>query len=516
MLGQLFAAQRDLHLQPTRAGLAEFIAETLAVVPGVVSCRVCMPGVSPTPDELDGEACRHCTALREDLAPAGTDAAEVNCALADMPDMHTVALKTAGRRDGFFVFKVDDPDAFAAYEPFLTGFAHCVALGLEGRMQKDLLKKTGERLKANVAARERAEEKLHERADLDQILLDSLPPVAMLLRPKTREIVACNKAGREVGAVPGKTCFGTWGRSDKPCPWCLAPEIWATGKPQHLETEGVGRIWDAHGIPVADDLYLHYASDITERKRAEEERENLITELETQNAELERFTYTVSHDLKSPLVTIKGYLGLLEEDIADGDADAIRDDVKRIAGAADKMDRLLSELLALSQIGRLVNPPENVALEGLAREAVELVGGQIAAGGVQVEISPDLPTVAGDRPRLLEVLQNLIDNAVKYMGDQPRPRVEIGARPDDEETICYVRDNGIGIEPRYQERIFNLFDKLHPKTEGSGVGLALVKRIVEVHGGRIWVESKGAAEGSTFCFTVPPKAPSTDAEEVEK
>jgi signal transduction histidine kinase len=245
------------------------------------------------------------------------------------------------------------------------------------------------------------------------------------------------------------------------------------------------------------------ALDITERKRAQEEREKLIAELEAQNAELERFAYTVSHDLKSPLITLKGFLGLLKEDVPRQDQDAIQDDMRRMANAAEKMEQLLDELLELSRIGRLVNPPEEIALTDLAREAVELVSGQITQRGVNVRISPDLPVIQGDRPRLLEVMQNLLDNAAKYMGEQTEPRVEIGARTETEEMICYVRDNGMGIEPSYHQRIFGLFEKLDPSTEGTGIGLALVKRIIETHGGRIWVESEGAGRGSTFCFTVP-------------
>ncbi len=119
------------------------------------------------------------------------------------------------------------------------------------------------------------------------------------------------------------------------------------------------------------------------------------------------------------------------------------------------------------------------------------------------EISPDLPPAKGDRQRLLAMLQNLIENGVKYMGDQPSPRIEIDHRPHGDETVYRVRDNGIGIDPRYQEKIFGLFERLSTDTEGTGAGLALVKRIVEVHGGRIWAESEGLGKGSTFCFTLP-------------
>jgi signal transduction histidine kinase len=140
----------------------------------------------------------------------------------------------------------------------------------------------------------------------------------------------------------------------------------------------------------------------------------------------------------------------------------------------------------------------------------------LEARGVQVAIAPDLPTVYGDRARLVEVVQNLVDNACKFMGDQAEPRIEIGQRgaqaDADGKPVLFVRDNGIGIEPQYQDRVFGLFNKLDAHTEGTGVGLALVKRIVEVHGGRIWVESQGVGKGSTFCFTLPGSRPSAKKE----
>lgn len=243
--------------------------------------------------------------------------------------------------------------------------------------------------------------------------------------------------------------------------------------------------------------------EIVERLRIEAEREMLIDELQAKNAELERFTYTVSHDLKSPLVTIKGFLGMLEQDIQSGDQELIKDDMDEIRNASDKMKKLLDELLELSRIGRIMNPSEDVSLADLAQGATRLLAGPIADRGVRVDISPDLPVVYGDRPRLLEVMQNLIDNAVKYMGEQPNPRIEIGMRQDGAETVCYVKDNGIGVEPRYQDKIFALFEQLDQDFSGTGIGLAIVKRVVEVHNGRVWVESEGIGKGSTFFFTLP-------------
>lgn len=249
-------------------------------------------------------------------------------------------------------------------------------------------------------------------------------------------------------------------------------------------------------------MVLH---DITERKRAEVERETLIAELEGKNAELERFTYTVSHDLKSPLITILGFLGYLEKDALSGNTTRLKIDITRISDATTKMQRLLDELLELSRIGRLVNPPQPLKFEGLVREALFLVEGQLTARGVKVQIAEGLPLVNGDKVRLIEVLQNLLDNAVKFMGEESAPLISIGLKDRGPEgwATFYVKDNGIGIEALYYDKVFGLFDKLDPHSEGTGIGLALAKRIIEVHGGRIWVESEGKNKGATFYFSLP-------------
>jgi len=247
---------------------------------------------------------------------------------------------------------------------------------------------------------------------------------------------------------------------------------------------------------------LELEQEIGERKQAESMQQMLIAELEAKNAELERFAYTVSHDLKSPLITIGGFVGFLEKDVLTGDLERMHADLAHIHDAVAKMERLLSELLELSRIGQRRPAPVAVPFAEIAGEAVTLVQGRIAACNAQVDIAPDLPIVYGDRARLVEVIQNLVDNACKFMGEQPQPRVEIGARQEQGEVVFFVRDNGVGVEPRYQDRIFELFEKLDPQSEGAGVGLALVKRIVEMHGGKIWVESAGSGQGCTFCFTL--------------
>ena len=235
----------------------------------------------------------------------------------------------------------------------------------------------------------------------------------------------------------------------------------------------------------------------------EAERQRLIADLERKNAELEQFTYTVSHDLKSPLVTILGFAGVIAAELREGKTDGVGEPLARITAAGERMSRLLDELLELSRIGRIVNPPEDVSFGVVAREAVELVQGQVEKRGVEVQIAPDLPVVRGDRRRLREVVQNLVENAVKFMDDETSPRIEIDVRRDGEEPVFFVRDNGRGIASRDHARIFALFQCLDPAEGGTGVGLTLVRRIIEAHGGRAWVESEGLGRGTTFCFTLP-------------
>jgi signal transduction histidine kinase len=243
--------------------------------------------------------------------------------------------------------------------------------------------------------------------------------------------------------------------------------------------------------------------ELEERKRVEAKHELVIRELEIKNAELERFTYTVSHDLKSPLITIGGFLGLLEKDMRTNDTVKVSNAIERIREAKDKMSYLLDDLLELSRIGRLKNPSINISLREIVDEVLRLVHGQLTTNNIQVQVQEVLPTIYCDGPRLVEVIQNLVDNAAKFMGKQPNPLIEIGTRNTAEETVIFVKDNGIGIKPVFHERIFSLFDKLEANSEGTGVGLALVKRIIEIHEGRIWVESDGLGNGSTFCFVLP-------------
>ena len=244
--------------------------------------------------------------------------------------------------------------------------------------------------------------------------------------------------------------------------------------------------------------------DIGERKRAEAIRESLIRDLEAKNAELERFAHTVSHDLKSPLITIRGFIGHLVEDVASGRTDRLAEDAARVWEAAGTMQRLLDHLVELAHAGRSLSPPSPVSLDAVVREAARLVEGRGTRSGVRVELVEGLPVVLGDHPRLVQVFQNLLDNAVKFSSEAADAVVTVEAGPRTASTATVVvRDRGIGLDPAQNERVFGLFEKLDPRAEGMGVGLALVRRIVETLQGRVWVRSPGAGQGTEAWVSLP-------------
>ncbi len=371
----------------------------------------------------------------------------------------------------------------------------------------------------DITEQKQTEEALTHERDLLQIFLDNIPDTVYFKDAESR-FVRINKAqARFLGVDNPRDAIGKTDLDFQNSE--LAREFMAEEK-QIIETgqsvlnriefnptnDGSPRWLSATKVPVKDSSgrvigTIGLSRDVTERKRAELEREKLITELETKNAELERFTYTVSHDLKSPLVTIRGFLGYLEQDAQAGNFENFHQDVHRIETAAKKMQDLLRDLLELSRIGRLMNAPVETSFNELVKDALELLDGQIKEKKVLIEYKNNNVIITCDQVRMLEVLQNLIDNAIKFMGAQPNPRIEIGISINDRnETIFYIKDNGIGIAPEFHEKIFGLFNKLTSDGEGTGVGLALVKRIIEVHGGRIWVESQ-VGKGATFYFTLP-------------
>ncbi len=266
-----------------------------------------------------------------------------------------------------------------------------------------------------------------------------------------------------------------------------------------IDEELNGRSYTTIKFPIIKDdstLLAGYTIDITDKKQAE-------AEVLRKNNEIQQFIYTVSHDLRSPLVTIKTFTGYLEQDLANANQQQIADDLQFIRKAADKMEILLNELLAMSRVGHPVVENSELTFRLMADEAVAAVAGQIAEKRVEIHIIDLDIRLYGDRPRLTQIWQNLLDNAIKYMGNQPTPLITIGAEHKFNDVVFYICDNGIGIEPQNLDKVFNIFEKLGQESDGVGMGLSMVRRIVELNGGRIWVESRGPGYGSCFRFTLP-------------
>jgi PAS domain S-box-containing protein len=242
--------------------------------------------------------------------------------------------------------------------------------------------------------------------------------------------------------------------------------------------------------------------DVTERKQTEDALKRSAAELARSNAELEQFAYVASHDLQEPLRAVSGCVQLLQQHYQ-GQLDARADElITHAVHGSSRMQTLIRDLLAYARVstrGRDLEPIDSAAV---LKEALSNLATVIQESGGVVSHGP-LPTVATDPTQLLQVLQNLIGNAIKYRGDRP-PEVHIDVERRAGEWQFTVRDNGIGIEPQYFERIFGIFQRLHTRKEypGTGIGLALCKKIIERHGGRIWVVSQ-PGEGSAFCFTIP-------------
>ena len=231
---------------------------------------------------------------------------------------------------------------------------------------------------------------------------------------------------------------------------------------------------------------------------------NLISQLEDKTEELETFVYTVSHDLKAPLVSLEGFSGILLEENQDKLDEKAKHYLERIQANTSQMGKLIADLLEISRIGRLVGPEETIDIGGIVEEMKELFASQLDSNQIKLHVEDGFPRIKGDRERIKEVYQNLISNAISYIGEQKDPEIEAGYGSSDDKLLkLYVKDNGIGIAKPYHEQIFNIFNRLKEiDTPGTGVGLTIVKRIVEYHGGNIWVESE-KGKGTTFWFTLP-------------
>jgi light-regulated signal transduction histidine kinase (bacteriophytochrome) len=277
----------------------------------------------------------------------------------------------------------------------------------------------------------------------------------------------------------------------------------------HQDVELCGRFYSVSVTPFPGEFYANiYGRDITEHKRAEEalaertvQLERTNRELVSLNAELDDFTNVASHDLQEPLRTLTAFSDLLRKDLNQSLPERAAQDLGFITDAARRMQTLIQDLLALSRASRVAKKREKVSLGECVDRALEALAIRMKETAAQVT-RDELPEVWGDSTLLTQLYQNLIGNALKFCGDQP-PLIRLTAEEREGYPVFGVKDNGIGIEPKYTQQIFQPFRRLHGRAEyeGSGIGLAICRKIVERHGGKIWVDSE-PGKGAHFRFTI--------------
>jgi PAS domain S-box-containing protein len=269
-------------------------------------------------------------------------------------------------------------------------------------------------------------------------------------------------------------------------------------------------VWNARTLPDKQLIYA-VARDVTSVKAAEQALERKNQELEVYTQELKDFTHVVSHDLKEPLRAISAFSGFLSEEYADKLDETGRRYVDILAQSAERMRDLIDDLLALAEVGRTKPDISQVDMGAVIERMRETMAFTLRDKNVDLRVPRDLPTILGNATRFAQVFENLVTNAIKY-NDKPTPVIEIAYEGCDDGVRFCVRDNGPGIPVEYREKVFQIFQRLvrRDEHEGTGIGLAICKKIVEGRGGAIWIESNPGGDGCSFYFTIPTAAPTNN------
>lgn len=310
--------------------------------------------------------------------------------------------------------------------------------------------------------------------------------------------------GRRIDEIRGKTTDEIFGPGSSSRYMAVVQKITAEGVPYQFEDylPEIQRYFRFMNIPFGD-YFITTGFDITDIREAQKLIEQRQVELEAANHELEAFSYSVSHDLRAPLRAIDGFVGMLQEDYS-GKLDVEGQRLLNVVrNSAVKMGRLIDDILAFSRAGRTAINLVEIDMTELVRAVIaDPLAPATAGRTIAIDIA-ELPPARGDHAMLERVWVNLIDNAIKYSAPKPDAHIEIGANVAEHETVYYVRDNGIGFDMQYVDKLFGVFQRLHgSEIPGTGIGLAIVKRLVSRHGGRVWAEGK-PGEGATFYFTMP-------------